>query len=59
VRPWAHQADPMSNEEVRGKFVALTRDAMDPQAQHAYVARVDSLKDEAGCGWLVRAFPAE
>jgi 2-methylcitrate dehydratase PrpD len=57
--PRGAPGDPMSNEEVRGKFVALTRDAMDPQAQHAYVARVDSLKDEAGCGWLVRAFPAE
>ena len=57
--PRGAPGDPMSDDEIRGKFVALTRDAMDPHARSTYLARVDALEDERDCGWLVCAFAAQ
>jgi len=46
----------MSDDEVRKKFLILTKDALEPQAQRAFVDRVESLQHETECGWLVGTF---
>jgi 2-methylcitrate dehydratase PrpD len=54
--PRGAPGDPMSHDEVRKKFFILTQDALEPQAQRAFVDRVDSLEHETECGWLIGTF---
>ncbi|NMM81360.1 hypothetical protein B2J86_10580 [Acidovorax sp. SRB_14] len=48
--------DPMTNNEVRAKFVALCGSRLAPGAMSSYLARMDGLEATASCEWIVRSF---
>ena len=54
--PRGSPQNPMSDDEVIGKFRELTAHRLSPKATDDYIARVGRLEKDAGCGWLAAAF---
>lgn len=51
--------DPMTDDEVRQKFRALTNSRMEPSERDAYLESMSSLASAEECSWIVRSFHRE
>jgi len=54
--PRGAPSDPMSDDEVIGKFLALTRGSATEAELQAYVERINTLERAAECDWIARTF---
>lgn len=54
--PKGAPADPMSDDEVRGKFAALCADALPGPGMQRYLDDVDALEHADRCDWIIERF---